>query len=1125
METDDVNCNLLEAAVNSEQSEFNKEGTYSSKQDTHVNTECIEENSKNSAEVENVVTKEVNGEITGKSQIQHAQVKTDTTASKIDCKAVDKNDNENLLRPPNEDVSMECTESTSTDEIMMSDDLNEQQEQEEEQRGQRRVTNENLDSINFEKEAHQTDQNKNPLKTQVDEDDCEDHDVATDSEKEAQQTQFSRGENYGNCDATILENETIPIDETTSKGNKVKNNEECEATDLENETTDHRKKLSNMQHIEAKDNEKEAASDKQLMEKTLQPNVPPSACELAIEAMCSKDNEETSDLKEEIQHPLHNADKEKTKNSVVADKGAEKNIDVKIQHPLLNLENIDLGSQEEEKLSVQENKEEKSQNSVMADEGAEKNSDVKIQHPLLNLENKDLVSQEEEKISVQENKKEKTKNSVVVEVEAEKNSDVKIWHPLLDVESRSKPDEAENAGHDQIKAQSKPEAGNTVAAQSKDAPSCEKPPQQENEVCSAKVTEAAGKTKKEKTPLVELAEKGMGMSDILTETGEFAYISLVAVALATTFSDQWHKSWKDNYIKALCKHLKAKRGVEKTMVQFLHEDLRPLHANAYVEILKDDWMIKDNPSIVAQDLLGITIEKGNYDARSRFIIFHIAELMAVPREDVNSFEDMIVESFEQEEIIETEEQKAEKEKRSKRTKVKRYFAIGAATVGGGALIGLTGGLAAPLVATAGVALFGSGAAFLGTTAGLAIMMSMFGAAGAGLGGYKMKRRVGAIEEFEFASLGKGKDLHVVIAVSGWLTKDRLDNFTVPWLALAESKEQYTLKWESKYLKNLGDGLEYIMDSVMTMAAKEALKYTVLAGLLAAIALPAAAYGALSAIDNPWSLVTRRSVETGKELAEVLLQRLQGKRPVTLIGFSMGARVIFSALQELSIRKGSEGIVENVVLLGAPITSSVKSWQPLEKVVSGRIINGYCRGDWLLQFVYRTASVQVTNIAGLGPVNWDNRRMENIDLTDIVGGHLDYSEKIDEILAHIGIKTIERSSSPLLREMGGAAKDATKGATNEKEDPKVDVCDLLLPKSQKVAKMSSGVSRSESANSFLNECDKKTKVTEIVKSASLSEITIHEAKSEHQRATSSTGAVQKSAAEEVVEVGCDPTSLL
>ena len=58
----------------------------------------------------------------------------------------------------------------------------------------------------------------------------------------------------------------------------------------------------------------------------------------------------------------------------------------------------------------------------------------------------------------------------------------------------------------------------------------------------------------------------------------------------------------------------------------------------------------------------------------------------------------------------------------------------------------------------------------------------------------------------------------------------------------------------------------------------------------------------------------------------------------------------------------------------------------EKILSGcsplAIYITLFRGDWLLKFLYRTANVKL-RVAGLGPVKWDNRRMHNIDLTDVV----------------------------------------------------------------------------------------------------------------------------------------------
>lgn len=60
---------------------------------------------------------------------------------------------------------------------------------------------------------------------------------------------------------------------------------------------------------------------------------------------------------------------------------------------------------------------------------------------------------------------------------------------------------------------------------------------------------------------------------------------------------------------------------------------------------------------------------------------------------------------------------------------------------------------------------------LSTTAGAAIFGSVFGAAGAGLAGYKMKKRVGAIDEFAVETLTDGSSLHCVLCVSGWIDEE------------------------------------------------------------------------------------------------------------------------------------------------------------------------------------------------------------------------------------------------------------------------------------------------------------------------------------------------------------------
>lgn len=55
------------------------------------------------------------------------------------------------------------------------------------------------------------------------------------------------------------------------------------------------------------------------------------------------------------------------------------------------------------------------------------------------------------------------------------------------------------------------------------------------------------------------------------------------------------------------------------------------------------------------------------------------------------------------------------------------------------------------------------------------------------------------------------------------------SFTAPWGSLLQSREQYCLAWESKYLMELGNTLDSLLNGLVNMVAQEALKYTVLSG--------------------------------------------------------------------------------------------------------------------------------------------------------------------------------------------------------------------------------------------------------------------------------------------------------
>jgi pimeloyl-ACP methyl ester carboxylesterase len=70
-------------------------------------------------------------------------------------------------------------------------------------------------------------------------------------------------------------------------------------------------------------------------------------------------------------------------------------------------------------------------------------------------------------------------------------------------------------------------------------------------------------------------------------------------------------------------------------------------------------------------------------------------------------------------------------------------------------------------------------------------------------------------------------------------------------------------------------------------------------ILAALAIIGLAANIGGLVDNPWTVVANHAKRCGKLLAHTIITKAAGNRPVTLIGWSNGARVIFSALEYLN----------------------------------------------------------------------------------------------------------------------------------------------------------------------------------------------------------------------------------
>lgn len=214
-------------------------------------------------------------------------------------------------------------------------------------------------------------------------------------------------------------------------------------------------------------------------------------------------------------------------------------------------------------------------------------------------------------------------------------------------------------------------------------------------------------------------------------------------------------------------------------------------------------------------------------------------------------------------------------------------------------------------------------------------------------------------------------------------------------------DHYSLYWEPEMLEELGGAFRIFATEAVTFSIQQALAHTIMGALLAGLAFPLALTKLGYIVDNPWANALDRSRLAGLILADALMNRNLGSRPITLVGYSLGARVIFFCLLELA-RVKAFGLVENVALFGTPVSASKAEWKECTTIVSGRFVNGYATNDWLLGFLFRTSTAGLGNIAGLRPLSHiEGNRVQNLDCTDLVTGHLSYRSSMPKLLKRAG----------------------------------------------------------------------------------------------------------------------------
>ena len=485
--------------------------------------------------------------------------------------------------------------------------------------------------------------------------------------------------------------------------------------------------------------------------------------------------------------------------------------------------------------------------------------------------------------------------------------------------------------------------------------------------------------------------------------------------------------------------------------------------------------------LILHSTLLLLLSLEHYTALSRVLLLYMTSSFHLPLKTLIEDEEKVAKG-----LLEAAKHMSgdtETQKKAEENKTSRKWKVGLASVAGAAVIGVTGGLAAPLVAAGVGSVMGglglgatAAAGYLGSVAGSTIIVGgLFGAYGGKMTGEMMDNYAREVSDFAFLPVPEGlKDLdakaseaskqqledregghhhlhrhskevpvsnslsqpeddvlhhpggrksldghalkgsekaavddaasrrlRVTIGISGWLTSK--PEVLTPWRILGSGSETFALRWELEALLNLGNSMTTMVSSAAWGYAKsEVIKHTVFAELSMAL-WPLALLKVSRVVDNPFSIAKSRADKAGEVLADALVNKAQGERPVTLVGYSLGARVIYSCLMSLAKRRAF-GLIESVILMGAPAPATTGDWREMRSVVAGRLVNVYSSNDYVLGFLYRTSSVQY-GVAGLQRIE-GLAGIENVDVSDTVSGHLRYRYLVGAILGQIGFEDLD-----------------------------------------------------------------------------------------------------------------------
>lgn len=238
-----------------------------------------------------------------------------------------------------------------------------------------------------------------------------------------------------------------------------------------------------------------------------------------------------------------------------------------------------------------------------------------------------------------------------------------------------------------------------------------------------------------------------------------------------------------------------------------------------------------------------------------------------------------------------------------------------------------------------------------------------------------------IKEFVLEKIKGVPSLTTTVVVSGWLSQD--DEMENSWINIISNELQghtLALRWDSGSPKKL------VKKELFSSVA-----HTI--GLLFAAPLLKVAHLAMLFTVNPFKKRAKKAETTGYVLADLIYSKMLGNACISLIGFSLGTRVIYYCLQRLH-DLGCK--VHDVLLLGGAAPLDLETWQKCRKTVTGRLINTYSKTDKILSRLYSLSRLE----KAIGNFPLEIEGVENFDVTEIASGHLKYRESLDKILTKV-----------------------------------------------------------------------------------------------------------------------------